>query len=84
MLKDKVFCAKHKIVFSKKHFKERLVTKRAKLLYIISCIFQVHIIMPEFECRAQKLRRERLKFAMDPGEAFEKGFKDGLTGANRC
>ncbi len=75
---------KHKIIFSKKHFKERLITKRAKLLYIISCIFQVRIHMPEFECKAQKLRRERIKFGTGPGEAFEKGFKEGLTGINKC
>lgn len=54
---SKIIRANHKIVFSKRHFKERLVTKRAKLLYIISCIFQVHIPMPEFEFRAQRSRR---------------------------
>lgn len=47
---------KHKIKFSKKYLKENLITKRAKILYIISCIFQIRIKMPDYELKAQTKR----------------------------
>ncbi len=44
---------KYKIKFTKKRF-NYLVTKRAKILYIISCIFQKRILMPDYEELAQE------------------------------
>lgn len=44
---------KRKIKFSKVQL-DFLVTKRAKMLYIISCIFQKNILMPDYEIKAQE------------------------------
>ena len=42
-----------KIKFSKEQF-AFLVTKRAKIMYIISCVFQKRILMPDYEAEAQE------------------------------
>ena len=48
-----------KIKFRKERWNE-LVTKRAKILYLISCIFQIPILLPAYEEKAQ-MRKYRGK-----------------------
>ena len=42
-----------KIKFKKERW-NYLVTKRAKLLYLISCIFQIRILLPSYEEKVQE------------------------------
>lgn len=48
-------------------------TIRAKFLCVISWLFKVHILVPDFEWRAR-----RKKFCEGPGRAFMEGFEKGL------
>lgn len=69
---------KHRIKFSKKYLKENLITKRAKVLYVICCFFQIRIKMPNFECKAQREKLIKEQFYKSFGEMFVKGFYAGL------
>lgn len=53
------------------------ITIRAKMLCIISWLFKVKIEVPKFEWKA-KSREYRKKFCEGPGEAFMKGFEEGI------